>query len=213
MMVATAARSGLLSCPACRQLHRPTSDHSACVRCAAPLHARKPASLSRAWAFLIAAMILYIPANLLPIMHTGSLFGSHSDTILSGVLYLWNDGSWFLAAIVFIASIVIPGAKMAALAWLLLSMRSDKLRRPREETRVYRVVDYIGRWSMVDIYVGAVLVSLVQFKTIADITAGPGAVCFGAVVVLTILAANAFDPRLIWDREQDELDEKAGVPA
>lgn len=213
MTVATAARAGLIPCPACTLLHRPGTGHAACVRCSAPLHSRKPASLSRAWAFLVAAMILYIPANLLPIMHTGSLFGSHSDTILSGVIYLWNDGSWFLAAIVFTASIVIPGAKMIALAWLLLSMRSDKLRRPREETHVYRVVDYIGRWSMVDIYVGAVLVSLVQFKTIADITAGPGAFCFGAVVVLTILAANAFDPRLIWDREQDELDEKAGVPA
>lgn len=202
-MTATAATSGLLHCSACGLLNRPATVDNACTRCEAPLHSRKPASVSRSWAFLLAAIFLYFPANLLPIMHTGSLFDTHSDTIMSGVLYLWRDGSPFLATIVFVASMVIPGLKMLALAWLLISVQSGRLRRPRQETHVYRIVDYIGRWSMVDIYVGAVLVSLVQFKTIAEITAGPGAFCFGAVVVLTILAANSFDSRLIWDREID----------
>ena len=200
-MMATATGAGLLPCHSCGLLNRApaTAGRPACARCHAGLHPRKPASLARTWALLIAACILYIPANVLPVMHTGSLFGSQSDTILSGVTFLWRDGSWLLATIIFVASIVIPATKILALAWLLYSVGRGHPRDPRQQTRIYRAIDYIGRWSMVDIYVGAVLVALVQFNTIALITAGPGALAFALVVVLTMFAAQSFDPRLVWD--------------
>jgi paraquat-inducible protein A len=197
----TAARLGLLVCHTCGLLSRPSgAGHDlACARCGAGLHARKPDSISRAWALLLAAYVLYIPANVLPVMETGSMFGAQRDTIMSGVVYLWTSGSWPLALIIFIASIVVPGAKMAALTMLLVSVQRRSTWRPQERTRLYRVVELVGRWSMVDIYVAAILAALVQFKALATIQAGPGAIAFGAVVVLTMFAAESFDPRLIWD--------------
>jgi paraquat-inducible protein A len=160
---------------------------------------RKPDSIGRAWAFLIAAGLLYIPANVLPVMETGFLFGSQTDTIMSGVVYLWTSGSWPLAAIIFIASIMVPGSKLIALTFLLVSVQRRSTWSPLERTRLYRVVERVGRWSMVDIYVAAILTAIVQFQALAMIKAGPGAIAFGAVVVLTMFAAECFDPRLIWD--------------
>jgi len=201
MIALTAAEAGLLVCHACSLLSRsPATGHDlACARCGASLHLRKPDSITRAWAFLIAAYILYVPANVLPVMETGSLFGSQRDTIMSGVVYLWTSGSWPLAAIIFIASILVPGAKMVALTLLLVSVQRQSTWRLRERTRLYRMVEFIGRWSMVDIYVAAILTALVQLQALATIKAGPGAIAFGAVVVLTMFAAESFDPRLIWD--------------
>ena len=201
MTAATAAEAGLLSCHACALLSRPaTKVHGmACARCGASLHFRRPYSIARAWAFLIAAFILYIPANVLPVMETGSLFGSQSDTIMSGVVYLWTSGSWPLAAIIFVASIMVPGGKLMALTFLLVSVQRHSTWRLRERTRLYRMVEFIGRWSMVDIYVAAILTALVQLQALATIKVGPGAIAFGAVVVLTMFAAESFDPRLIWD--------------
>jgi paraquat-inducible protein A len=199
-MSATAAASGLLLCRTCGLLNRP--DASAawhCARCAAALHWRKPDSIARTWAFLIAAAILYVPANLLPIINSGSLFGSRSDTILEGVVYLWTSGTPVLSIVVFMASIVVPGAKMAALALLLVTSQRGSTWRPADRTRLYRLAAYVGRWSMVDIYVGALSVALVQLRPFASIEPGPGAIFFGAVVVLTMLASESFDPRLIWD--------------
>ena len=170
-----------------------------CPRCAATLHRRKPASLARTWAFLLAAMILYVPANTLPIMDTSSLFGTQRDTILSGVAFLWASGSYVLATLVFFASIVVPLAKMIALAVLAASVQLRACWQPRARTTTYRVIEFIGRWSMLDIYVVTLLVALVQVSTLASIHAGPGAAAFGAVVVLTLFAAASFDPRLIWD--------------
>ena len=170
-----------------------------CARCGASLHVRKPDSIRRAWAFLTAAAVLYIPANVLPVIETGSLFGSQTDTIMSGVVYLWTSGSWPLAAIIFIASIMVPATKLIAMTFLLVSVQRRSTWSPLERTRLYRLVALIGRWSMVDIYVAAVLTALVQFKALAMIKAGPGAIAFGAVVVLTMFAAECFDPRLIWD--------------
>lgn len=197
----TAAHAGILICHACGQLNRAHCEGHAymCHRCGAAVHARKPDSISRAWAFLIAAYILYIPANVMPIMETRSLFGSQTDTILSGVIYLWNSGSWPIAAVIFIASIMVPIVKMLALTLLLVSVQRRSTWRPLDRTRLYRAVELIGRWSMVDVFVVAILVTLVQLQSLATITAEPGAVAFGAVVVLTIFAAEAFDPRLIWD--------------
>jgi len=200
MTAVTAAEAGLLACHACNLLCRPAAGHDlACARCGASLHIRKPDSIGRAWAFLIAAYVLYVPANVLPVMETGSLFGSQRDTIMSGVVYLWHSGSWPLALIIFIASILVPGAKMVALAILLVSVQRRSTRRLLDRTKLYRMVELVGRWSMVDIYVAAILTALVQFQALATIKAGPGAIAFGAVVVLTMFAAESFDPRLIWD--------------
>ena len=197
-----AARMGLMVCHDCGLMSRPATDahNLACPRCGAALHFRKPDSVARAWAYLIAATILYIPANVLPIMETGSMFGAQQDTILSGVVFLWISGAWDLALIVFIASIVVPLAKIVALAFLLVSVQLRSKWQPEQRTRLYRIVELVGRWSMLDIYVITILVALVQLKAIATIKAGPAAIAFGAVVVLTMLAAESFDPRLIWDR-------------
>ena len=148
------------------------------------------------WALVV---ILIIPANLLPVMISGSLFGSETDTIMSGVVYLWVDGSWPLAAILFIASIAVPFSKLIALTYLLVSVQRRSVLVPRQRTRLYRVLEFVGRWSMIDIYVAALLTALVQFGGLMSIRAGPGAIAFGAVVVLTMFAAESFDPRLIWD--------------
>jgi len=198
---ATAASLGLLVCHACGLLSRPAPDsHDArCPRCGAHLHFRKPDSITRTWALLITAMILYIPANLLPMMNTSSLFGSQSDTIMSGVVYFWTSGSWYLALIIFFASIMVPMLKMIALVLLLVTAQSHSRWQQDQRARLYRLVEFVGRWSMLDIYVVAVIVALVQLQGLATIQPGPGAIAFGAVVVLTMFAAMAFDPRLIWD--------------
>lgn len=170
-----------------------------CRRCGAALHARKPNSIARTWAFLIAAYIMYVPANVLPIMKTGSLFGSQSDTIMSGIVYLWHSGSWHLALIVFIASILVPLAKILSLSYLLISVQLGWRQRPLERTKLYRVLEFVGPWSMLDVYVVTILVALVQLKSLATIQPGPAAAAFGAVVALTMFAAMAFDPRLLWE--------------
>jgi len=199
-MIATAARHGLLLCSACGMLNRKTGEgRLACARCSAHLHARKPNSISRAWAFVIAACVFYIPANVMPVLHTGSIFNTKSDTIMSGVVHLWTTGSWVLAAIVFVASIVVPGGKLLSMGVLLVTAQRKSRWRPVDRARLYRATAYIGRWSMVDIFVGATLVALVQFNLIASIQPGPGAIAFGAVVVLTMLASMSFDPRVTWD--------------
>lgn len=201
MSTPTAAALGLLSCHACGQLSRGDagSGEQHCPRCHAHLHARKPNSISRTWALLIASAIVYIPANTLPMMHTSSLFGAQSDTIMSGVVYFWKSGSWYLALVIFVASIMVPMLKMIALALLLVSVQRRWKWRLDQRARLYRLVEIIGRWSMLDVYVVAVIVALVQLKALATIQPGPGAIAFGAVVVLTILAAMTFDPRLLWD--------------
>ncbi len=165
------------------------------------MHARKPASLVKSWAYLIAAMLLYLPANLMPIMLTETLTGTQRDTILSGVVYLWGSGSWPLALVVFVASVLVPLLKMLAMAFLLATTSRQHRWAPLQRTRLYRVLETIGPWSMLDIYVVALLVALVQLKSLATIHAGPGAVAFGAVVVLTMLSAMKLDPRLFWDTE------------
>jgi paraquat-inducible protein A len=197
----TAARAGLFVCHDCGLLSKPSSHahEGRCPRCGSHLHFRKPGSIARTWAFVIAAVILYIPANLLPVMDTSSLFGAQTDTIMSGVVYLWTSGSWPLAVIVFIASIAVPMLKIIALVFLVLTAQLRWRWLPERRTRIYRLVELVGRWSMLDIYVITILVALVQFNALATIKAGPGAIAFGAVVVLTMIAAMSFDPRLIWD--------------
>ena len=203
---ATAKDLGICSCHACGLVSRLDKAEEAahCSRCGARLHLRKPNSVARSWALLIAAYILYIPANLLPIMDTGSIFNYRKDTIMSGVVHLWKTGSWAIATIVFIASITVPLFKLIALTLLLVSVQRRSTWRPEQRTRLYRLVELVGRWSMLDIYVVTILAAVVQVGPLATVKAGPGAVAFGAVVVLTLFAAIHFDPRLIWDPLQKE---------
>ena len=204
-MTTTAASQGYLLCDGCFRLNHvpPGVRLPACARCGNALHARKPDSLKRSWAYLAAAAILYMPANLLPVMESGGLFMSTSDTIWSGIVYLWESNSQIIAAIVFTASMVIPAAKLVSMSWLLVNAQRRSTRNPMRRARLYRATAYIGRWSMVDIFVGALLVGLVQFKSLASIVPGPGAIFFAAVVVLTMLASASFDPRLTWDPQED----------
>ena len=201
MSAVTAASLGIVRCEACAMLNEAwVHEELACARCGAHLHPRKPNSISRAWALLAAALVCYVPANILPVLYTGTLFEHQVQTIMGGVITLFRDGSWVLAGIVFVASIVVPIAKIAALATLLLLAQRGSSRGLLARAKLYRFTAYIGRWSMVDIFVGGTLVALVQFSVVATIRPGPGAVWFGAVVVLTMLASMSFDPRLTWDR-------------
>ena len=207
-MIPTAARLGLLVCHSCSLINRDAGerDDLACARCGAALHKRKPDSLLLSWILLALAMVLYVPANVLPVIESGSLFGSQRDTILSGAKFLWDSGDWLIAVIIFVASIVLPALKIAGLGLLLATAQRRSKWRPQLRARIYRVMEAIGRWSMVDIFVAAILVALVQFRTVAQLQVGPGAIAFAAVVIFTMFAAWAFDPRLIWD-PVDGLDE------
>lgn len=204
----SAAALGLYACPTCALVSQPPAagEVAHCPRCGSALHQRKPDSLNRTWALLITAYILIIPANLLPIMQTGSLFGSQRDTIISGVIYLWNNDSWALALLVFFASIVVPVAKLLALTYLAHSVQHPSTQPPQQRTRLYHLLKFIGRWSMLDIYVVTLMVALVQLQSLATVTAAPGVVAFGAVVVVTMIAAMTFDPRLIWDATEEKND-------
>jgi paraquat-inducible protein A len=201
MREVSAAQHGLLSCSHCGLLCRNPAGRGRrhCPRCQSSLHLRKPNSIRRTWAYLISGYLLYIPANILPIMEARSLQDAQIDTIMSGVIYLWRSGSWHLATIVFLASIMVPCFKLIGLSWLNWTVQRHETRWKRQRLRLYRFIDLIGRWSMLDIYVVALLVALVQLKLFASVKAGPAAIAFGAVVVLTLLATASFDPRQIWD--------------
>jgi paraquat-inducible protein A len=198
----TATSLGLLSCHQCGKLWKDAEQGQQCAHCKATLHIRKPDSINRTWALLITACIAYIPANMLPVMVTSTFFESHQDTILSGIIFFWVSGEWGLAAVVFIASFLVPLLKITALFTLLISAQQKSTWRQLERAKLYRMIELIGRWSMLDVFVVSLLVGLVQMQGFAQINAGVGIVAFGAVVVLTMLAAISFDPRLIWDTEQ-----------
>jgi paraquat-inducible protein A len=169
-----------------------------CPRCDNTLHARKPQSLQRTWAYLGASVFLYVPANLLPIMTTTNLFRNDTYTIAGGIGELWTDKAYGLAAIVFIASIAVPLLKIVALALLAWTARRQSDWRRLERARLYRVVENVGHWSMLDVYVVVLLVGMVRFGRLASVQPEPGLIAFAAVVILTMLAARSFDPRLIW---------------
>ena len=194
----TGRDAALVSCHDCGNLAPVAAGHR-CVRCSASLHARHPESLTRTWALLIAAVILYIPANLLPITLTTSLGKTQGDTIMSGVAYFLSHGDWPVGLVIFTASIMIPGLKMIALAYLLISVQRHSRKRALERTKIYRMVEFVGRWSMIDVFVVTIMVALVQLGSLATIRAGSGAIFFCAVVIITMIAAEEFDPRLIWD--------------
>jgi paraquat-inducible protein A len=202
MSAATAAASGCAPCEACELLCRlpAGSGHAVqCPRCHAALHPRKARSVERTWAFVLAACACYLPANLLPIMTVTSLGQAESDTIMGGIVYMFEHGLWPLGVIIFVASFFVPMMKLAILLGLLVSVHLRSRWRPAERTRLYRITLAIGRWSMVDIFAVTILVALVHLGAVASIDAELGAVFFGAVVVLTMLGAEAFDPRLLWE--------------
>jgi paraquat-inducible protein A len=195
--------AGILVCPACHRLARhATDEHADCARCGARLHARRPDSVRRTWALLATSMILYAPANLLPIMSVNALGKGQPDTIMSGVLTLIRLQMWPIAAVVFVASILVPTFKLVGMTLLLYSVQRRMPMSPRQRIVMFRFIEWIGRWSMLDIFVIAILVALVDFGHLASIEAGYGAVAFACVVVLTMLAALTFDPRLIWDNAE-----------
>lgn len=197
----TAMSLGLQRCEVCGLLsHPPAASHEGrCPRCDEELEFRKPASLQRTWAFLSAAAICYVPANLLPVLTTTTAGGSDSDTILQGVVLLWSPTGWPLSLIVLFASIMIPSAKILALAYLAITVQRGAVASQAQRVRLYRTVELIGRWSMVDVFVDAFTVALVQLQPLMSVAPGPGLLFFAAVVVLTMLAVESFDPRLIWD--------------
>jgi paraquat-inducible protein A len=200
---ASARQLGLVNCHDCHMLTRmpPLSTHQAalCPRCGSELHQRKPNSIMRTWALVITAMVFYVPANVLPMTVTSALGSTQSDTIMSGVIYFMHHGSWEIALVIFTASIFVPFMKFIVLIYLLLSIQLKWVKRPLDRTRLYRMTEAVGRWSMVDIFVVTILIALVKLGVLADIEAGPAAIYFAAVVVITMIAAESFDPRLIWD--------------
>jgi paraquat-inducible protein A len=197
----TAMQHGLQSCNTCGLLSRPApgEDEGRCPRCDEDLVFRKPASLQRTLAYLIAAAVCYVPANVLPVMTTITASGRESDTILQGVVLLWSPTGWPLSLIVLFASIMIPSAKIVALLYLLITVRRGSIENNRQRIRLYRIVEIIGRWSMVDVFVDTFTVALIQLQPLMSVEPAPGLFFFAAVVVLTMLAVESFDPRLIWD--------------
>lgn len=200
--VARAAPLGLVGCHSCGLACGAgwnLTPQTACPRCGARLHRRKPASTTRTIALLAAAAIFYVPANLVPVMHTRTLRGGAESTILEGVAEFWRAGDWDIALIIFIASVAVPCAKFAVLGFLLLRARVGDERARRDRARLYRMVEFIGYWSMLDVVVVALLAAAVQFQQFSAVSPRPGIAWFGIVVVLTMLAAMSFDPRTIWD--------------
>lgn len=202
-----ASLEAIVSCRVCGLVSKmPTELVKAhCPRCDSALYFRKPCSISRTWALLIASYILYIPANFLIMMETGSLISYRRDTIMSGVIHLWNTGSQGIAIVVFVASIIVPLFKLLTLTMLLVSVSRHSLWGRHERLRLYRIVEFVGRWSMLDVYVVTLLAAIVQLGSLAVVKAGPAAIPFGAVVVLTMFAAQQFDPRLLWDTERESV--------
>jgi paraquat-inducible protein A len=197
----SAAETGLVSCTTCHLLSRPAdaANPGYCPRCGTALVWRRHHSVQYTWALIIAATILYVPANALPVLATTALGSTEEDTIIGGVIFLYASGSWPLALIVLVASVMIPLGKLVALAYLLIQIQRGKVKNRHDSTRMYRLVEFIGRWSMLDVFVDAFVVALVQLQPLMSVEPGPGVIFFMGVVVLTMLAAQTFDPRLLWD--------------
>ncbi len=194
------ARAGAtrIGCDACGVVSRQI-EGSRCSRCDAVLHRRKPNSLARTWALLTAAVLCYVPANLYPVMTVVLLGRGHPSTILGGVQELIESRMWPLALLVFIASVLVPLLKLAGLSYMLITTQRGSQARLLDRTRLYRLVDFVGRWSMIDVFMVSILVALVQMGVLAQVTPGFGGVFFAAVVILTMSASFSFDPRLMWD--------------
>jgi paraquat-inducible protein A len=197
----TGIEMGFVSCEACGLLTKPVLVHKpgCCPRCGDKLALRRHDAIQRTWALIIAAAICYIPANLMPVMITTTVTSIELDTIMNGAVRLYTSGSWPLALIVLIASVMIPMAKLIALSYLLIAVQSRSISGQQERARLYRLLEIVGRWSMLDVFVITFVVALIQLKPLMAVKPGAGILFFAAVVVLTMFAAETFDPRLIWD--------------
>jgi paraquat-inducible protein A len=201
---AVASELNLCLCHSCGLACDMTNEPHECERCGAPLHRYKTNSLARTWAYMFTALAFYVPANLLPVMNTKMVGNGADSTIMSGVLDFWAHGAWDIALIIFIASIAVPGIKFVALTLLLVTVQRNSRWARKERSTLYRFVELIGYWSMLDVIVVALVAALVKFQALADIEPRPGILFFGLVVVFTMLSAMSFDPRLIWQKEQDD---------
>ncbi len=197
----SAARHGLTCCHICHStVSLPVaSGHWQCPVCAARVHLRHPHSVQRTWALILTAVICYIPANIYPIMTVVRFGRGAPDTIASGIVHLAAEGQWPIAILVFMASIVVPILKMVVLIALLVSVQCGWRWRLLERARLYRFIDVIGRWSMIDVFMISILVALVRLGAVATVVPGVGAAFFAAVVLSTMFAASSFDERLLWD--------------
>ena len=193
----TAAALGMATCHTCGRLS--ASGRHNCSRCGTALHLRTPNSLQTTAALLMTAAILMLPANLLPIMYTEQFGTAKANTIVGCTVLLWEHGSYPIALVIFIASVLIPLGKILALAWLCWSVHTKSAKYAGDRTKLYRATEFIGRWSMIDVFVVAVLAALIQLGGLLSIRAGSAALAFAGVVIVTMFAAHAFDSRLIWD--------------
>ncbi len=191
-------KQGLRSCPCCTAILPATQLE--CPRCGVTAQPRRKHSLQWTLALLITSVMLYIPSNIMPIMVTETLGSQYPSNIMAGVILLWSDGSWPVALVIFIASIMVPSLKMLAIAWLCWHASGRGQRDDEKMHLVYEVVEFVGRWSMIDVFVIAVLSALVRMGRLMSVYPAPGALLFAMVVILTMFAAMTFDPRLIWDR-------------
>ena len=200
--VSRGAKNGLAGCHVCEKVLPITATH--CPRCGSHLHLRKPDSINRTIALVIASAIMYVPANMLPIMSIRELGVLTESTIVKGLVQFWSAGSYPIAIVIFTASILIPLLKITALLWLCAAAKGKVPHSPKVLGRIYWITELLGRWSMVDIFVVAILVTMVQLGNYMRITPGPGALAFAGVVILTMFAAMSFDPKLLWDRLEKE---------
>ena len=196
--ILTAREMGLVACRRCQQVWE--AGVPRCGRCGHGLRSRDPKSLQRVWAYWLIGLGCYIPANLYPMLQTRTLFYTQQDTIVGGAIELVEYGSYGVAAVILFASVVIPIAKFLAIAFLAVSVRRGSSVSFHQRQMLYEVVEYIGRWSMIDIFVVAILSSLVQLKVLFSIYPGLASLFFALSVIFTMLSAQAFDSRLIWDR-------------
>lgn len=199
--IVTAGDAGLVACTRCARAW--PLETEVCGRCGAKLVSRDVHSLQRVWALWLVGLMCYVPANLYPMLRTQQLFQVDESTIIGGAVELAQYGSFGIAAIILIASVVIPLGKFWAIAFLALSVREKGGYASRHRLLMYEVVEYIGRWSMIDIFVVAILSALVQLQGLASITPGPAAFFFALSVIFTMLSAQSFDPRMIWDAQAD----------
>jgi len=202
-----AIERGLTDCSVCHAIVKipgeGTGQEAYCPRCESEVHARKPEAVQRTWAYLLASIVFFIPANVLPMMYVATFAGTESDTIMSGVLYFIDTGAYLIAFVIFTASIFVPILKILILVYLLVSVQKGSCLHRKRRKKLYMLTEIIGRWSMVDVYVVGTMVSLVHFGALTEIKPGMGANFFLLVVIMTMLSAMAFDPKLIWDNTKE----------
>ena len=197
----TAKEQGYKTCRECGYEFKANTDEDLCPRCKSKVSYRAKSCISKSCALLIAALILYLPSNLYPVMYTRFIGSETGSNIIEGVIAMWNMGSYFVAFIILLASIFIPAFKIVSLAFILYATKYSKILVKRRVSKLYRFVLFIGRWSLIDVYVVIIMASIVRIGNLLSISPGFAIICFCSVVLITVFSAEAFDERLIWDLE------------